>query len=217
MRCSTHLHIAANAEAACNCHAAAANVPVDGCTLSKGAAAWRQSGTTSESLILPHCRQFSALQHPHCGHVGCFQHCRHGALQGVSSGDPFAKSVILWTRVTVPQANKPAFLDYCVSKDRKFRKCVTRGTSLTNKDVDFTAKVRHCKSLQNSKIAHMSPPLDLIRKRTLLTTLLQVEARGLKPNTVFYYQWRYRKNDRAEPVRALPTQKYFLTSSPPDA
>ena len=77
--------------------------------------------------------QLSALQH---------QCCRHVTLQGVSSGDPFAKSVILWARVTVPQANKPAFLDYCVSKDRRFRKCVTRGTTLTNKDVDFTAKVR---------------------------------------------------------------------------
>jgi alkaline phosphatase D len=87
--------------------------------------------------------------------------------QGVSSGDPFAKSVILWTRLTVPQQNKQAFLDYCVSKDRKFSKCVTRGTTLTNKDVDFTSKV---------------------------------EARGLKPNTMYFYQWRYRKNDKAAPV-----------------
>ena len=69
----------------------------------------------------------------------------------MSSGDPFAKSVILWARVTVPQANKPAFLDYCVSKDKKFRKCVTRGTTITNKDVDFTAKVRHRKYSQKSQ------------------------------------------------------------------
>jgi alkaline phosphatase D len=65
----------------------------------------------------------------------------------VASGDPFSKSVILWTRVTLPSganANKPAFLDYCVSKDRKFRKCVARGTTLTDAAVDFTVKVSPC-------------------------------------------------------------------------
>lgn len=28
----------------------------------------------------------------------------------------------------------------------------------------------------------------------------QVEARGLKPNTKYFYQWRYRQNDRKAPV-----------------
>ena len=46
---------------------------------------------------------------------------------------------------------------------------------------------------------------------------LQVEARGLKPNTVFYYQWRYRQNNRAEPVRTVPTQKRFDNPAHPDA
>jgi hypothetical protein len=32
--------------------------------------------------------------------------------------------------------------------------------------------------------------------------LLQVEARGLKPNTKFFYQFRYRQNGKAAPVRA---------------
>jgi phosphodiesterase/alkaline phosphatase D-like protein len=62
----------------------------------------------------------------------------------VASGDPFAKSVILWTRVTLPSGagkNKPAFLDYCVSTTKKFQKCVTRGTTLTDAAVDFTVKV----------------------------------------------------------------------------
>jgi phosphodiesterase/alkaline phosphatase D-like protein len=27
-----------------------------------------------------------------------------------------------------------------------------------------------------------------------------VEARGLKPNTKYFYQWRYRQNDRKAPV-----------------
>ena len=40
-------------------------------------------------------------------------------MQGVASGDPFPKSVILWARVT-PQGglNKPAFLDYAVATDK---------------------------------------------------------------------------------------------------
>jgi alkaline phosphatase D len=90
-------------------------------------------------------------------------------VQGVASGDPFAKSVILWTRLTAPSGaqNKPAFLDYCVSKDQKFKKCESRGTAVTDAAVDFTVKV---------------------------------EARGLKPNTKYFYQWRYRQNDRKAPV-----------------
>ena len=59
----------------------------------------------------------------------------------MASGDPFPESVILWARVTVEDKDEPAFLDYCVSKDRRFKKCVARGTTITNKDVDFTAKV----------------------------------------------------------------------------
>ena len=27
-----------------------------------------------------------------------------------------------------------------------------------------------------------------------------MEARGLKPNTKYFYQWRYRQNDRKAPV-----------------
>ena len=33
--------------------------------------------------------------------------------------------------------------------------------------------------------------------------LPQVEARGLKPNTKFFYQFRYRANGKAAPVRAV--------------
>lgn len=60
----------------------------------------------------------------------------------MASGDPFAKSVILWTRVTPTNKRKPATLDYAVATDKKFKKIVTRGTTITNADVDFTAKVR---------------------------------------------------------------------------
>ena len=54
------------------------------------------------------------------------------------------RSVILWTRLTPPSGaqKKPAFLDYCVSKDQKFKKCESRGTAVTDAAVDFTAKVR---------------------------------------------------------------------------
>ncbi len=54
------------------------------------------------------------------------------------------RSVILWTRLTPPSGtqNRPAFLDYCVSKDQKFKSCVSRGTTITDGAVDFTAKVR---------------------------------------------------------------------------
>jgi phosphodiesterase/alkaline phosphatase D-like protein len=34
----------------------------------------------------------------------------YSEAQGVASGDPFPKSVILWTRVTVAAKNKPATL-----------------------------------------------------------------------------------------------------------
>lgn len=63
------------------------------------------------------------------------------------------RSVILWTRLTPPSGtqNRPAFLDYCVSKDQKFKSCVSRGTTITDGAVDYTAKVttayrlaKHC-------------------------------------------------------------------------
>ena len=65
---------------------------------------------------------------------------------GVASGDPFTGSVILWTRVTPAsnRQNRPAAVDWAVSKDRTFakRKIISRGTTFTSKDVDFTVKVR---------------------------------------------------------------------------
>jgi phosphodiesterase/alkaline phosphatase D-like protein len=36
-------------------------------------------------------------------------------VQGVASGDPFPKSIILWTRVTVAAQNKPATLVRCLN------------------------------------------------------------------------------------------------------
>ena len=66
---------------------------------------------------------------------------------GVASGDPFTRSVILWTRVSpAPNAqNQAAAVDWAVSKTRSFDKkqIVSRGTTFTSKAVDFTIKVGH--------------------------------------------------------------------------
>lgn len=65
-------------------------------------------------------------------------------LQGVASGDPYAKSVILWARVTPPSsaAGKPAAVHWAVSRDRRFRKIESSGSTVTNGDVDYTVKAR---------------------------------------------------------------------------
>ena len=57
--------------------------------------------------------------------------------------------------MTVAAKNKPAFLDYCVSKTRKFEKCVVRGTTLTNAAVDFTAKVKAGPQATQSDTVHV--------------------------------------------------------------
>jgi PhoD-like phosphatase, N-terminal domain len=63
------------------------------------------------------------------------------------------RSVILWTRVTPKGGkNKPAFLDYCVSRTRDFRKCEARGTTITDQNVDFTAKVLFMHHLPGSLV-----------------------------------------------------------------
>lgn len=87
---------------------------------------------------------------------------------GVASGDPYANSVILWTRIspqlanddsnvtvegTVPYynhdteeyiraASKRACVDYKVSTDKSLRSVVSRGRAYTTSDIDFTVKVR---------------------------------------------------------------------------
>lgn len=60
--------------------------------------------------------------------------------QGVASGDPFATSVILWTRVTPPAAGT-ATLNYAVSTNKAFTNIVAQGTVTTSSSVDYTSKV----------------------------------------------------------------------------
>lgn len=79
------------------------------------------------------------------------------SLQGVASGDPYAKSVILWARVTPPSsaAGKPAAVYWAVARDARFKHIESSGSTVTNGDIDYTAKARHscCRSLCCAKLA----------------------------------------------------------------
>lgn len=83
---------------------------------------------------------------------------------GVASGDPFTGSVILWTRVTPAsnQQNGAAAVDWAVSKDRTFagRKIISRGTTFTSKDVDFTVKVISQPGLHDTMACQRDPNLS---------------------------------------------------------
>ncbi len=57
---------------------------------------------------------------------------------GVASGDPDATSVVLWTRVSVPD---PVEVDWELASDTGFTRIVQRGKVLTGPERDFTVKV----------------------------------------------------------------------------
>ena len=98
---------------------------------------------------------------------------------GVASGDPYADSVILWTRISpmydsvddnstvsgyAPLYNHgpkqvstaPVCVDYAVSESEDLSNTATTGRAYTSSDIDYTVKV---------------------------------EAGGLKPSTTYYYQF----------------------------
>ncbi|KAL1634050.1 hypothetical protein SLS58_010844 [Diplodia intermedia] len=117
---------------------------------------------------------------------------------GVASGDPYADSVILWTRVspeydnnksnatvsgTVPLFNHdmqeyvristaPVCVDFNVATDRNMKHVVTSGQAYTSSDIDWTIKV---------------------------------EATGLKPFTQYFYQFVVCDSDNASPVGRTKT------------
>ncbi|KAF2194125.1 phosphodiesterase/alkaline phosphatase D precursor [Zopfia rhizophila CBS 207.26] len=92
---------------------------------------------------------------------------------GVASGDPYANSVILWTRISpaiendrsnvTVTGNAPLYnhdtetyikaspnlvcVEYQVSSDRNFTKIVDKGTAYTTSDIDYTVKIE-AKNLQ---------------------------------------------------------------------
>ncbi|QIW96740.1 hypothetical protein AMS68_002258 [Peltaster fructicola] len=105
---------------------------------------------------------------------------------GVASGDPYAHSVLLWTRVApaydsiddnstdsgyVPLyyhgpaqiSTAPVCVDYKVAEDAELRDVVTSGRAFTSSDIDYTVKV---------------------------------EAKDLKPFTRYYYQFNVCGTDK---------------------
>lgn len=59
---------------------------------------------------------------------------------GVASGDPTARSVLLWTRVTVDDA-EPIEVDWVISTDERVNSILATGKVTTNSDKDGTARV----------------------------------------------------------------------------
>jgi alkaline phosphatase D len=83
-------------------------------------------------------------------------------IHGVASGDPFADSVVLWTRATPSSSNSNKYkqgvykIEYTVATDYAMHNVVTKGKAFTSSDVDYTVKVI---------------------------------AEGLQPSTVYYYSF----------------------------
>lgn len=114
---------------------------------------------------------------------------------GVASGDPYADSVILWTRVSpmydsvddnstvrgyVPLYNHgpkqvstaPVCVEFRVSESEDLSDAACSGRAYTSSDIDYTVKV---------------------------------EANGLKPFTQYYYQFSVCDSDKASPVGKTKT------------
>lgn len=57
---------------------------------------------------------------------------------GIASGDPDAESVVLWTRVTAPEALE---VEWELAADARFARIIRKGTFATDAERDFTVKV----------------------------------------------------------------------------
>lgn len=109
---------------------------------------------------------------PSDGEVTSFKAEQLNFTHGVASGDPYATSVILWTRAApsleasddnssttgaVPMYNPvpiyrshdgkhiskaPVCLEWKIAKDKRLRHVVDSGTVFTSSDIDYTVKVR---------------------------------------------------------------------------
>jgi alkaline phosphatase D len=60
---------------------------------------------------------------------------------GVASGDPLARRVILWTRVTPQKQPRRVFVRWVVATDPRLKRVVSRGIALTGPERDYTVKV----------------------------------------------------------------------------
>ncbi|KDE86039.1 phosphodiesterase/alkaline phosphatase D [Aspergillus oryzae 100-8] len=117
---------------------------------------------------------------------------------GVASGDPYADSVILWTRVApsleadrsnvtvsgtvglynhdtesyIKASAHPICVDYRVYEDKEGRRVVDKGRAYTTSDIDYT---------------------------------LKVEASGLKPFTTYWYQFQICNSNVTSPLGRTKT------------
>lgn len=131
---------------------------------------------------------------------------------GVASGDPYADSVILWTRLApttesvasdlvpggvVPiygdsegaqPSAKAACVEFKIATDLPLSNVVDQGRAFTSSDVDYTVKV----SLNHS----MNPKP---------ANVLQFEASGLQPFTTYYYQFNVCDSDKVSPLGRTKT------------
>lgn len=60
---------------------------------------------------------------------------------GVASGDPSANSIVIWTKVVLPNKINEATIEWEIAKDSLFTKKIASGKKLTDETLDFTLKV----------------------------------------------------------------------------
>lgn len=133
---------------------------------------------------------------------------------GVASGDPYADSVILWTRVApsleadrsnvtvsgtvglynhdtesyIKASAHPICVDYRVYEDKEGRRVVDKGRAYTTSDIDYTLKVWRVSCFW-----------------VIVLTVPQVEASGLKPFTTYWYQFQICNSNVTSPLGRTKT------------
>lgn len=138
---------------------------------------------------------------------------------GVASGDPYADSVILWTRVApsmksddsnktvsgnvglynhdtepyITASPHPICVEYKVFAEENCGKVVYEGQAYTTSDIDYTVKVTYC-----------SMPFSAEKQPNVLI-VIQVEAEGLKPFTSYWYQFKVCDSEVISPVGRTKT------------
>lgn len=144
---------------------------------------------------------------------------------GVASGDPYADSVILWTRLApskdsvasdlVPDgvvpiyngteglapSSKAACVEFKIATDLPMTNVVDQGRAYTTSDVDYTVKVRD---------------LGYLIQVSMSANLAQFEANGLKSFTTYYYQFNVCDSEKKSPLgrtKTTPTKNQKVDRS----
>jgi alkaline phosphatase D len=133
---------------------------------------------------------------------------------GVASGDPYAHSIILWTRIAPSLENdrsnvtvsgyvdlyshetekyikaspNPICAEYRVGTDSNFSSVVDSGKAYTTSDIDFTIKVSAFQLFSRDE-----------------TKLEQVEAKNLSPFQTYYYQFNVCGSNNSSPLGRTKT------------